>query len=197
MNTMICLISKYSSIVKLSFSCIMTPVSSVLLTSMTLPIITAPVMIYSLLGLVLILTILFIRLENRFRKLLQGQNAKSLEGIINELHARVSQLNTFQSESIEYLKNIEARLKRSVQAIETIRFNPFKGTGDGGNQSFVTAFLSEKGDGVVVSSLYTRDRVSVFSKPIKKFISEFELTSEEKEAIKQAKESLSYESKTK
>lgn len=175
----------------------MTPVSGVLLTSMTLPIITAPIMIYSLLGLVLILTILFIRLENRFRKLLQGQDARSLEGVIKELHERVSKLNTFQSESIEYLKNIEARLKRSVQAIETIRFNPFKGTGDGGNQSFVTAFLSEKGDGVVVSSLYTRDRVSVFSKPIRKFISEFELTSEEKEAVKQARESLSYESRTK
>lgn len=159
------------------------------------PILSTTTMIYVLLGLVLVLTILIIRLEARLRKLLKGRDAKSLEETINELHKGVSRLGIFQNESIEYLKNIEARLKRTVQAVETVRFNPFKGTGDGGNQSFATAFLNEKGDGVVVSSLYARDRVSIFSKPIKKLSSEFELTQEEKEAIRKAKESLAYETK--
>ena len=85
---------------------------------------------------------------------------------------------------------MENRLQRSIQAVETIRFNPFKGTGEGGNQSFATSFLSENGDGVVISSMYSRDRVSVFSKPLAKFVSSFELMEEEKEVIANSKNQL-------
>jgi len=78
---------------------------------------------------------------------------------------------------------IEKRLRKSVQSVHTVRFNPFKGTGGGGNQSFATSFLNEEGDGVVLSSIYSRDRVSIFAKPVKKHSSEYELSEEEKEAV--------------
>jgi hypothetical protein len=89
-----------------------------------------------------------------------------------------------------YLKSVEERLKRSIQSVHTIRFNPFAGTGEGGNQSFATVFLNENGDGAVMSSLFTRDRVSVFSKSLKNFISEHGMSDEEKEALIQAKRKL-------
>lgn len=120
-----------------------------------------------------------------------GKDAKSLEDSIVSAKDNLEKLNIFQRESSLYFKNIENRLRRSVQAVETLRFNPFKGTGDGGNQSFSTALVSENGDGVVVSSLYSRDRVSVFSKPLKNFESTFELTEEEKEVIGNSKTNLS------
>jgi len=47
--------------------------------------------------------------------------------------------------------------------------------------------LNEDGDGVVFSSLYSRERMSIFAKPIKNGKSEYELTEEEKEALKKAK----------
>ena len=81
-------------------------------------------------------------------------------------------------------------MKRSLQSVETVRFNPFKGSGEGGNQSFSTSFVSENGDGVVISSLYSRDRISVFSKPLSKFQSSFELTDEEKKVIEDSKKNL-------
>ena len=89
-----------------------------------------------------------------------------------------------------YLKDVEERLKRSIQSVHTIRFNPFAGTGEGGNQSFATVFLNENGDGTIMSSLFTRDRVSVFSKGLKKFVSEHGMSDEEKEALIQAKKNL-------
>lgn len=147
-------------------------------------------MIYILLGLIIALVLWIVKLEIRIRKMLRGKDVHSIEDAVVKLHSDIIHLQKFQGESIEYLKNIEARLKRSIQAVETVRFNPFKGTGEGGNQSFATALMSEKGDGVVVSSLYSRDRVSVFSKPLKKFTSEFEVTDEEREAIATAKDSL-------
>lgn len=146
---------------------------------------------YGLVAIVVILVGWVIRLEIKIKKLLIGKDAKSLEDSIVNAKENLEKLNLFQRESSLYFKNIERRLHRSLQAIETIRFNPFKGTGDGGNQSFSTAFVSEDGDGVVISSLYSRDRVSVFSKPLKKFESNFELTEEEKEVIGTSKTNLS------
>ena len=52
--------------------------------------------------------------------------------------------------------------------------------------AFPTAFLNEDGHGVVMSSLYSREHVSVFSKPIKNGSSEYELSVEEKEAVENA-----------
>ena len=77
-----------------------------------------------------------------------------------------------------------------MTGVETVRFNPFKGDGSGGNQSFSTAFVNEEGDGVVISSLYSRERVSVFAKPVKKMSSEYEMTAEEKESLQKAKEAI-------
>ena len=145
---------------------------------------------YALVACIVILIGWIARLEIKIHKLLKGKNAASLEdSIVNSLQ-NLDKLNTFQREAISYFENIEARLGRSVQAVETIRFNPFKGEGVGGNQSFSTSFVNEKGDGVVLSSLYSRDRVSIFSKPLTKFQSTFELTEEEKEVVGSAKNSL-------
>jgi hypothetical protein len=146
---------------------------------------------YGLVAIAIILIGWIIRLEVKIKRLLIGKDAKSLEDSIVNTKDNLEKLNLFQRESSLYFKNIEKRLHRSLQAIETIRFNPFKGTGEGGNQSFSTAFVSEDGDGVVLSSLYSRDRVSVFSKPLKKFESNFELTEEEKEVIGTSKTNLS------
>ncbi|MFZ2621302.1 MAG: DUF4446 family protein [Minisyncoccia bacterium] len=145
---------------------------------------------YGLVGFVVILIILIIRLEIRVKKLLTGKNGKSLEDSIVSAHQNLSKLNDFQREAISHFIDVERRLNRSVQAVETIRFNPFKGDGVGGTQSFSTAFINANGDGVVISSLYSRDRVSVFSKPIIKFESNFGLTEEEKSVVNNSKDIL-------
>ncbi|MGH7249434.1 MAG: DUF4446 family protein, partial [Minisyncoccia bacterium] len=55
------------------------------------------------------------------------------------------------------------------------------------NQSFAIGMMNEDGDGLVLSSLYSRERMSIFAKPIKRGKSEYELTAEEKEALNKAK----------
>jgi Protein of unknown function (DUF4446) len=74
-------------------------------------------------------------------------------------------------------------VKDSVRKVKTVRFNPFAGTGVGGNQSFSTALLNEHGDGVIISALHSRERVAVFAKPISNYQSEYELTAEEKSLL--------------
>ena len=151
--------------------------------------ITTDILVYTLISLLIItviLILLIIRLEIKLRGILRGKNAKTLEDTINSLGNEIKNLHVSREEIETYLKSAEKRIKRSTQGIATVRFNPFKGTGSGGNQSFATAFVDEHGDGVVISSLYSRDRMSVYAKPLNNHKSEFELTTEEKEAVKKA-----------
>jgi hypothetical protein len=127
-----------------------------------------------------------VRLELRIGGLL-GKNAHSIEEAVEETRSTIKKVERVQKETLAYLESVEKRLQKSIQGVGTVRFNPFKGQGEGGNQSFSTALLNEEGNGVVISSLYSRDRVSVFSKPLQKFSSEYELSDEEKEAVEKAK----------
>lgn len=110
---------------------------------------------YGLIGLVVILIGWIIRLEIKLRKLLFGKDAKSLEDSIVSTYKNLEDLNKFKKDSLSYFNTVENRLNKSIQAVETVRFNPFKGTGEGGFQRFSTSFLSQNGDGVVISSLYS------------------------------------------
>jgi hypothetical protein len=117
-------------------------------------------------------------------------DSHNISDSLQNLSSDIRNLQEFQSKATDHLQNVEIRLKNSIQSVHTIRFNPFQGTGEGGNQSFATAFLNENGDGAVISSIYTRDRVSVFAKAIKKFNSDYGMSEEEKQALNQAKEKL-------
>lgn len=141
--------------------------------------------------LTVILLIAVIMLRVKINRLLGSSGAKSIEETLVLQKKDLDDLLEFQRDSIGYFKSVEERLRRSVQSIETIRYNPFKGTGDGGNQSFATTFLNEEGNGVVISSLYSRERVSVFSKPVKAFKSEYELSEEESETLDRSKAKVS------
>jgi len=85
------------------------------------------------------------------------------------------------------MKSLSNRIKSKVGTIPTLRFNPFKGTDLGGNQSFSSVFVDEEGNGVVITSMHTRERTSVFAKPLQNWKSIYELTAEEKTVIKQSK----------
>ncbi len=135
----------------------------------------------------IILLVLVLIMHFRLRRFLVNVNAQNISDSLKSVSKDLNELQKFKSELEMYLSDVEKRLRKSVQSVHTVRFNPFKGTGGGGNQSFATAFLNQEGDGVIISSLYSRDYVSVFSKPINNHKSEHELSQEEKEALDKAK----------
>jgi hypothetical protein len=141
--------------------------------------------LYVLAGIILLMLAWIIRLEWRLKKLLAGKKGESLEGVITELVAAVRNTDKVNEEIQQHLIGVEQRLRRSIQHVKTDRFNPFREQGLGGNQSFAVALLDEHGDGVVLSSLYTRDKVSVYAKPVKHRQSEYELTNEERAVLSQ------------
>jgi hypothetical protein len=136
---------------------------------------------------ILVLAWMVWSLNQKLQKFLIGSETENLPDSLSTIDSSIRGLESFKKELETYLQTVESRLKKSVQAVHTVRFNPFKGTtGSGGNQSFATAFVNEHGDGVVISSLYARDHVSVFAKPVTKGVSEYELSEEENQAVKEA-----------
>ena len=123
--------------------------------------------------------------EKRLKRFFAGKKAKDLEDTIIGLENEISKLKK-SKESIEKdITEINAKLRKSIRGLEMVRFNPFPDQGS--NQSFAIGMLNGDGDGVVFSSLYSRERMSVFAKPVKDGKSEYELTVEEKEALAKAK----------
>lgn len=133
---------------------------------------------------VIILIVWIIRLELKLGKILLGKS-ENIEQSITHLVQEQKKLKEFKELTDQYLAQVEKRLQKSIQSIETIRFNAYDGVG--ANQSFATVFLNENGDGVLVSSLYARDRTAVFSKQIKNHTSDLGLSEEELHILQKAK----------
>jgi hypothetical protein len=143
--------------------------------------------LYSASGVSLILLVYVAYLHIKLTRILAGKDARSLEDSIFHIKSGLEEHNKFREDLEKYLAHVEKRLKTSVRGMETIRFNAL---GSGGHQSFASAHLNEHGDGVIISSLYARDRMSFFAKPVKNFQSEFELSPEETEALQKAQAKL-------
>lgn len=133
---------------------------------------------------ILVGVIWVITTEKRLKKFFIGKKAKDLEDTIILLEDEISKLKKAKEGAEKDIILINKKLRKSIRGLETIRFNPFPDQGS--NQSFAIGMLDEDGDGVVISSLYSRERMSVFAKPIKNNKSEYDLSSEEKEALKKA-----------
>ncbi|MCK5027629.1 MAG: DUF4446 family protein [Candidatus Pacebacteria bacterium] len=158
---------------------------------MEAPMISVDILLYILGGMIILLFVWIARLEIKLKRFLKGKDAKTLEDSFMFVKNSVEKQITINQEIAKEIDNLDARLAKSLRGFDTMRFNAFKGTSSGGNQSFALALLNEEGDGMILSSLYGRDRFSAFAKPIQKGTSEFELSEEEKQVLYKAKDNLS------
>jgi hypothetical protein len=142
------------------------------------------IVVFALATAIIVLMVWIIVLELRIKRLLRGKNGASLEDTIVANQQRIHELDQARRSIVDEMNRLDARIKKKLHGVKAMRFNPFGGTGMGGNQSFAASFLDEDGNGIVLSSLYTRDKVSVFGKPVRNRTSEYELTEEEQEVLK-------------
>jgi hypothetical protein len=143
------------------------------------------ILVYILSGVVIILLIWIGLTEYRFKKFFAGTKARNLEDVMINLGEQMADLNKLQDKINNHLVIVDTRLNKTIRSVETVRFNPFLDAGS--NQSFAISFLNDEGNGVVMSSLYARDRMSIFAKPIIDGKSEFELSTEEKDVLEKSK----------
>lgn len=139
-----------------------------------------------LLGWLIFLQIRLQRLQRQHLKLMTGVSGTDLEELLNQHLDDVRQaLETVSALEIR-TRTIERTLEHTLQWMGMLRFNPFRNTG--GAQSFALAIIDGNGDGVVLSSLHTRENTRVYAKPLHHWTSEHTLTDEEQQAISRAQQ---------
>jgi hypothetical protein len=139
-----------------------------------------------LLGWLIFLQIRLQRLTRQHRKLMTGVNGTDLEGLLNQHLDEIRRAAETVSALETRTRTIERTLEHTLQWMGMLRFNPFRNTG--GAQSFALAIIDGNGDGVVLSSLHTRENTRVYAKPLHRWSSEHTLTEEEQQAISRARQ---------
>lgn len=124
------------------------------------------------------------RIEKRYKKLMKGSAGKNLEEMIMEYNNKVDK-------SLDAAKHIEAmyvdidnRLRKCVQKISVIRYRAFDDVGS--DLSYSIAILDDYNNGLVITGIYGRSESTSFTKPIENGISKYDLSEEEKLAIRNA-----------
>lgn len=124
------------------------------------------------------------KIRKRIKIFFEGKKTKDLEEVIAEQLKRTKKTESDIEKLFKWNEDLQKIADISIQKVGVIRFNPFKDTG--GDQSFAITLLDKDNNGLVISSLYSREGTRIYTKPIEKGASSYHLSEEEKKAIAKA-----------
>jgi hypothetical protein len=116
---------------------------------------------------------------------LRGDGAASEAESVALLRAS---LLAYGKKTDERLDELEATVKRDLHRVGFIRYNSFDDVGS--DLSFTLALLNDDGDGVVVTSIYSREETRTYGKAVRKFVPQQGASKEEQSAIAMARTGL-------
>jgi hypothetical protein len=124
------------------------------------------------------------KLKQRYRKLSRGIENKNMEEIINGYLDKVEEVEREGKEIKGLFDGIDQRLKGCVQKVSVVRYRAFEDVGS--DLSFSLAVLDDKDSGFILTGLFGRHDCTTYAKPVDRGISRYELSTEEKQALKEA-----------
>lgn len=124
------------------------------------------------------------RAVRRYDRVTRGVDGGTLQQILEKEIWRIQEA-TEKADALETrCESLATDLRRCVQRVGVVRFNPFQDTG--GDQSFSIALLNAQGDGVVLTGMYGRNDTRFYAKPVQANGSKHDLSPEEQQAIQMA-----------
>jgi hypothetical protein len=118
--------------------------------------------------------------------LLSGGAGKATNRIV-ALETSAGDLARRAAELDQRLSALEKSLAEKLPHIGFVRYNAFENTGS--DLSYALALLTKSGDGVVISSIWSREETRTFGKAVAGFSSAQDASSEERAAIAKARAS--------
>jgi len=140
---------------------------------------------------ILVLVIYILYLDHKIVLFTKGATGASLEETIKACLTSVASIEKKNESISKQALVLHDRISHAIRNAQTIRYKAFEVNGS--NQSFSIALVNERGNGVVISSLHSHDRIRTFAKPIENYESTYELTEEELAVLDDAKASHAYE----
>lgn len=147
---------------------------------------------YILIGLAVLVIILLLviisvlrsinHLESKYRRLMRGANGKNIEElVVNNL--KIIEQAKQETEYVKQMyKSIDERLRQCIRKVSVVRYRAFEDVGS--DLSYSIAFLDENTNGVIMTGIFGRNESTTYAKPIDNGISRYDLSLEEKLALK-------------
>ena len=125
------------------------------------------------------------KLNKKYNAMMNGQGVDNLEDIIINIQQGLEENTTRIQEQGQQIKQIQTKLPLDINKVAIHRYNAFSDTGS--DLSFSIAFVNEEKDGVVLTSIHSREGGYIYGKPVEKGQSKYTLTPEEIKVIREAK----------
>ena len=124
------------------------------------------------------------RVRRRYLNTFGDEHPENLEQLIAQLHERVDTAADLFRGFEGRVAALEVKSGESINRLGLVRFNPFMDTGS--DLSFSLAVLNDHGDGIVLTSLWGRDEIRLYAKPVENHESRYVMSQEEKQALDMA-----------
>lgn len=104
------------------------------------------------------------KMTSHYNRLTKGIDPKTLMNALQGIQHKLAEHERLQSVTKSDLQKIKDAMHLHVQQVTLKRFNPFGDTG--GDQSFILALLDGNSDGVVITSLHSRENTRFYVKSV-------------------------------
>ena len=152
---------------------------------------TSAVLLLTLTGLVVVLIIGWLglavklrRLDGRLATLTRGMDGNNLEGTLAAHMDTVDQTVQRMDALEQAVAVLQAQIPGCLQRTSLVRYDAFDDVG--GEQSFSVAMLDAQGNGVILTSVYSRLDVRVYAKAIRNGRASHALSEEEARALRES-----------
>ncbi len=129
-------------------------------------------------------------ITEKYNKLVKGIDRPNLEELLFKSLDELGDVKLNVEEVEKKIDILNGRLKGAVQKVGMIRYDAFADMGS--ELSYSIAFLDDRLNGLVITSIYGRDFSTTYAKPIEKGGSKYPLSAEEMQAIDRAIAEKSY-----
>ena len=124
------------------------------------------------------------KLRRRVDTLTRGKDTESMEDIMLNFFERIESLENHEKEIDEDIKKITDTLKNTYQKKALVKYDAFREMS--GALSYSLALLDQNNNGVLISSMYSREGCYSYAKNVENGECKINLSEEETEALKQA-----------
>ena len=124
------------------------------------------------------------KLRRRVDALTRGKDTESMEDIMLNFFERIESLENHGQNVDGDIKVMKNTLKNTYQKTGLVKYDAFREMS--GALSYSLALLDQKNDGILISSMYSREGCYTYAKDVVNGECKINLSEEETEALKQA-----------
>jgi hypothetical protein len=123
-------------------------------------------------------------IKRQLTSITRGSQNMNLEEVLVGYLDKVENIEHRTDQVEQTIAVLQAKLPECIQRVNMIRYDAFEDVG--GQQSFAIALLDGRGDGIVLTSVYSRMEIRVYAKAIRNGLASHQLSEEETRVLKDA-----------